>query len=107
MRCLAVVALTLATSACMPGPPSGSGLAGYEVVQETRSAQSGAFTVANARCSPGNSLLGGGFHKNNVSVHQNFPQTTGSNAPSWQVAVTNPGADEDFTAYAICAKVAP
>lgn len=105
MRHLAALALALAlamaTSACGPG------VTGYEVVQETRTATTGAFTVANAKCSAGNSLLGGGYHTNNVTVHQSFPQTTGSNAPSWQVAVTNPSADEDFTAYAICAKLDP
>ena len=100
MRHLAVLALALATSACGPG------VTGYEVVQETRVATTGAFTVANAKCSAGNSLLGGGYHTNNVSVRQNFPQGTGAGgAPSWQVAVTNPGADENFTAYAICAKL--
>ena len=106
MRNFAALALApaLATSACAPG---GSGVTGYEVVQETRTATMGAFTVANAKCSAGNSLLGGGYHTNNVSVHQSLPQTTGPNAPSWQVAVTNPGADEDFTAYAICAKLVP
>ena len=101
MRQMAALALALFTSAC------GSGVTGYEVVQETRTATTGAFTVANAKCSTGNSLLGGGYHTNNVSVHQSFPQATGSNAPSWQVAVTNPGAAEDFTAYAICAKLVP
>ena len=105
MRHLAALALALAlamaTSACGPG------VTGYEVVQETRTATTGAFTVANAKCSAGNSLLGGGYHTNNVTVHQSFPQTTGSNATSWQVAVTNPSADEDFTAYAICAKLVP
>jgi hypothetical protein len=99
MRHLAALTLALATSACGPG------VSGYEVVHETRTATAGAFTVANAKCSAGNSLLGGGYHTNNVSVHQSFPQTTGSGPPSWQVAVKNPGADEDFTAYAICAKL--
>jgi hypothetical protein len=100
MRHLPALALTLAISGCGPG------VTGYEVVHETRTATTGAFTVANAKCSAGNSLLGGGYHKNNVSVHQSFPQTAGD-PPSWQVAVTNPGADEDFTAYAICAKLVP
>jgi hypothetical protein len=86
---------------------SQSGISEYEIVKETRTATTGAFTVANAKCSAGNSLLGGGYHTNNVPVHQSFPQTTGSNTPSWQVAVTNPSADEDFTAYAICARLGP
>jgi hypothetical protein len=98
MRHLAALSLALATSACAPS------LTGYEVVQETHTASAGTFTVANAKCSPGKSLLGGGYHTNNVSVHQSFPQTTGP-TPSWQVAVKNPGPDEDFTAYAICAKL--
>jgi hypothetical protein len=74
----------LATSACGPG------VTGYEVVHETRTATTGAFTVANAKCSAGNSLLGGGYHTNNVSVHQSFPQTPGSGPPSWQVAASPP-----------------
>ncbi len=55
MRHLAALALALAlaTSACGPG------VTGYEVVHETRTATTGAFTVANAKCSAGNSLLGG------------------------------------------------
>src|SRR5215212_10977891 len=61
-----------------------SGLTGYEVIQETRDADPGAFTVINARCSAGKNVLGGGFH-NAVEINQNFPQTTGSNAPGWQV----------------------
>jgi hypothetical protein len=98
MRHLAALALALATSACGPG------VTGYEVVQETRTVPAGGFTVANAKCSAGKSLLGGGYHTNNVSVHQSFPQTAGA-TPSWQVAVKNPGAEEDFTAYAICANL--
>jgi len=101
MRQMAALALALFTSAC------GSRVTGYEVVQETRTAPTGGFTVANAKCSAGNRLLGGGYHTNNVSVHQSFPQTAAPNAPSWQVAVTNPGAAENFTAYAICSKLVP
>jgi hypothetical protein len=82
-----------------------SGISGYEVVQETRTAETGAFTVANATCPAGKKVLGGGYHMNNVSVHQNFPQNVGSNTPSWQVGVTNEGAAETFTAYAICARL--
>jgi hypothetical protein len=84
-----------------------SGLTGYEVIQETREADPGAFTVANARCGAGKSVLGGGFH-GVVEINQNFPQTTGSNAPGWQVAVTNSGAfPYTFTAYAVCARLIP
>jgi hypothetical protein len=84
-----------------------SGLTGYEVAKETKEAQPGAFTVANARCSRGKSVLGGGFH-GAKEVNQNFPQGTGSSAPSWQVAVTNSTTGSyTFTAYAICARLIP
>jgi hypothetical protein len=102
-----------ATDSCHPNETaiswSQSGILGYEVITETKTAAPAASSVANARCTSGKKVLGGGYHPpGGFQVNQSFPQLSGAVANGWQVLVTNNNTlPADFTAYAVCAIASP
>lgn len=88
---------------------SQSGIVGYEVIfSETRVVPPNAAVVAEARCTPGKRVLGGGYHSNNVRISMNFPQQLSGGINRWLVfAIPDLGFSGTVTAYAICAFATP